>query len=117
MAIGVVALVAYTFLQVYDDRRARERTQALLADAQPYQAEVVRALQSRAPMPVAQKVPRHASAMSARADGTISIEVSDDKMPGARITLRPSTNAKGEPMWTCAAEKIRPGLLPAWCRP
>ena len=117
VAIGVVALIAHTFLQVYDDRRARERTQALLADAQPYQAEVVRALQSRAPMPVARKLPRHASAMNARADGTIVIEVSDDKMPGARMTLRPSTNAKGEPMWTCTAEKIRPALLPAWCRP
>jgi hypothetical protein len=117
VAIGLVALVGHTFFKVYEDRRARERAEALLADAKPYQAEVVRALQARAPMPAVQKVPRHASSMSASADGTIVIEVSDGMMPGGRVVLRPSTNARGEPMWTCAAEKIRPGLLPSWCRP
>ena|SRR5687768_716702 len=116
VAIGFVVLIAHTFFQVYEDRRARERTEAILADARPYQAEVVRALQARTPVPVTQKVPRHARSMSARADGTIVIEVADAMMPGGRMTLRPSTNAKGEPMWTCAAEKIRPALLPAWCR-
>ena len=111
VAIGFVVLVGHTFVQIYGDRRTRERNEALLAAAKPYQAEVEKALQARAPMP------KPARAMSARADGTIVIEVSDDKLPGARISLRPVTNAKGEPMWTCSAERIHPGLLPAWCRP
>src|SRR6187399_3006197 len=87
VAIGVVALIANTFLQVYGDRRTRERTQALLSEAQPYQAEVARARQARGPMPVAQKLPQHSRSMSASDDGTIVIEVADDKLPGARMIL------------------------------
>jgi hypothetical protein len=112
----VVAVVGHTFFQVYGDRRDREQAQALLSGAEPYKAEVARAVQTSAAMPAAKALPRHARAMSARPDGTIVIEVADELFAGGRLTLRPVTNAKGEVMWTCSAEKIRPALLPAWCR-
>jgi hypothetical protein len=117
VALAFVALILHTFYQVYQDRRARERSEALLADARAYQDEVAAALQARKPMPTAAKLPRHASAIAAEPDGSIAIDVADEHLANGRITLRPVANAKGEVMWTCSAQGIRPALLPARCRP
>ena len=117
LVVGFVSLVLYMFVQVYQDRRMREHTMALVANVRPYQEEVARALDSQSPMPVANKLPRHARAMAARPDGAIVVEVADELLPGARFVFRPVKNAKGEVMWTCRAENARPTHLPAWCRP
>ena len=117
LVAGVVGAVAVTFVQVYGDRQDRGKAQALLADASPYRDEVERALKARQPRPPATKKPRHARTISAGGDGAILIEVADDLSPGGRITLRPSTNARGDVMWTCHVQGIRLALVPAACRP
>ena len=66
-------------------------------------------------MPVPTVLPRRARAMSARPDGTIVIEVSDDLAPGARIMFRPEAVPNGEYLWACRTEGLR--YVPAQCRP
>jgi hypothetical protein len=112
-----VALVAgglYYLQLVFDRQRRYEELVALLEAAQPYKAEVEKALRSRAPVPEPAAKPQHARSMSARPDGTIVIEVSDDLVAGARLTLRPEALPQGEYLWTCRGEGMR--YAPAACR-
>ena len=121
--IGLVLgffLLAYFvrgFLQFRDDHVGRESVYELLDATQPYKAEVAKALRSAAAMPVPLKLPAHARAMSARPDGTIVVEVSDELAPGGRITFIPERLPKGEYLWTCRTAGLRDMLVPASCRP
>ena len=54
-------------------------------------AEAGKARRAGVPIPRPAAIPRQARAMSAGPDGTIVIEVADDIVPGARLTLRPDT--------------------------
>ena len=112
-----LAFGAHKVMQFVEDHRSREGVYELLDATQPYKAEVGKSLRSGAPMPVPKSLPRQARAMSARPEGVIVIEVSDDIAPGARVTLRPDALPKGEYLWTCRAEGLRNALLPAACRP
>lgn len=115
LVFSLPALGVYTLMQAFDGQRRYEEVDALLNASQPYKAEVGKALRSGAPMPVPAALPRQARAMSARPDGTIVIEVSDDLVPGARMTLRPEAIPNGEYLWTCRGEGLR--HAPAKCRP
>ena len=101
--------------QVFDRQRVYEEVVEVWQAAKPYRLEVEKALRSGAPMPVPAAKPRHARAMSARPDGTIVIEISDDLVAGARLTLRPEAVPNGEYLWTCRGEGLR--YAPAGCRP
>lgn len=105
---------AYYVMQVLDRQRRYEEVVALLDAARPFKAEVEKALRSGAPMPPPAAMPRNARAMSARPDGTIVIEVSDDLVPGARLTIRPEVIPNGGYLWTCRGEGLR--YAPAECR-
>ncbi len=117
LVIGYVLLAfgVHTLWVTLDGRNRHDEAIALMTAMHAYKAEVEKALRSGAPMPVPPTVPRQARAMSARPDGTIVAEVSDDLAPGARLTLRPETVRKGEYLWTCRAEGLR--YVPAACRP
>ena len=115
LGFSLPAVGVYTLIQAFDGQRRYEEVNALLDATQPYKAEVGKALRSGAPMPVPSALPRQARAMSARPDGTIVIEVSDDLVPGARLTLRPEAIPNGKYLWKCRGEGLR--YAPAECRP
>jgi uncharacterized RDD family membrane protein YckC len=117
LSLALVALVVHNFLAINDDRRKRDRTIVMLGDARPHQDEVALAIQAKAAMPAVRTLPRNARAMATRADGSIVIDMADDFVPGARIVLRPSTNAKGQVIWKCEASGIHLALVPGPCRP
>jgi len=101
--------------QVFDRQRIYEEVVAVWNAAKPYRVDVEKALRAGAPMPAPAEMPRHVRAMSARPDGTIVIEISDDLVPGARLTLHPEAVPGGEYLWTCRGEGLR--YAPAQCRP
>lgn len=113
----LLAVVVNTFVQTYNDRRDRAAVAALLAAAQPYKAEVEKALRSGAPMPAPVALSRQAGTMSVRPDGTIVMEITVEPASGGRVTFRPEGPHKDEYLWTCLGEKMRPVLLPGACRP
>ena len=115
LGYALLAFGVHTLWVTLDGRNRHDEAIALLTATYAYKAEVEKALRSGAPMPTPSAVPRQARAMSARPDGTIVIEVSDDLAPGARLTLRPETVPRGEYLWTCRAEGLR--YVPAACRP
>ena len=114
LGFSLFAFGVYYLLLVFDRQRRYEELVALLDAADPYKAEVEKALRSGAPMPAPVAMPRNARVMSARPDGTIVIEVSDDLVPGARLTLRPEAVPDGKYQWTCRGEGMR--YAPAACR-
>jgi uncharacterized RDD family membrane protein YckC len=116
VSVAFAALVLHSFAHIYQERRLRERADALLASARPYQDEVARSLGARLPLPPPAKAPRDARSMTAQPGGVIVIEVGDDLAPGARLILRPAAGTQGRVEWRCSAVKVRPAMLPAWCR-
>lgn len=99
---------------VFDRQRVYEEVVEVWHAAKPYRVDVEKALRAGAPMPAPAETPRHVRAMSARPDGTIVIEISDDLVPGARLTLHPEAVPNGEYLWTCRGEGLR--YAPAACR-
>jgi len=114
LVFSLFAFGVYYVWLVLDRQRRYEEIVAVLDAANPYKAEVEKALRAGAPMPAPAAMPRNARAMSAGPDGTIVIEISDDLVPGARLTIRPESIAKGEYVWTCRGEGMR--FAPAACR-
>jgi uncharacterized RDD family membrane protein YckC len=118
--IGLVLILvipAFSVLwlrQVFDRQRVYEEVVAVWDAAKAYRVDVEKALRAGAPMPAPAETPRHVRAMSARPDGTIVIEISDDLVPGARLTLHPKAVPNGEYLWTCRGEGLR--YAPAACR-
>lgn len=115
VGLGLFAFAAHSLWVALDGRNRHDEAIELMTATYPYKAAVEKALRSGAPMPAPAALPRQARAMSARPDGTIVIEVSDNLAPGARITLRPEAVPNGEYLWTCRAEGIR--YVPVACRP
>ena len=116
LGYALLAFGVYYVHTVLDRQRRYEEVNEAFLAAQQYKAEVEKALRSRSPVPAPTATPRGARSISARPDGTIVIEVSDDLFAGGQVMLRPTTNAKGEVMWTCRAEKLPGASLPVWCR-
>lgn len=114
LAFSLAVFSVYWLYQVLDRQRRYEEVVAVLDASRPYKAEVEKALRSGAPMPVLAALPPGARAMSARPDGTIVIEIADDLVAGARLTIRPESVPNGEYLWTCRGEGLR--YAPAACR-
>jgi hypothetical protein len=114
LGFSLLAFGVYYLLNALDGRNRHDEAIALVVAIHPYKVEVGKALRSGAPMPLATVLPRQARAMSARPDGTIVIEVSDDLAPGARLMFRPQPVSNGEYLWACRAEVIR--YVPVECR-
>ena len=117
LVLGFSLLVwgVHTLWVALDGRNRHDEAIELMVATYPYKEEVEKALRAGAPMPAPTVVPRQARTMSARPDGTIVIEVSDDLAPGARLTLRPEAVPNGKYLWNCKAEGLR--YLPVACRP
>jgi uncharacterized RDD family membrane protein YckC len=115
LGFALLAFGVHTLWVTLDGRNRHDEAITLLIATYAYREEVEKALRSGAPMPVPTTVPRQARAMSARPDGTIVVEVSDDLAAGARLTFRPEGVPKGGYLWTCRAEGLR--YVPAACRP
>jgi hypothetical protein len=114
VVISLLAWGAYTLWVALDGKRGHDEMAFLMSAIYSYQGEVEKALRSGASIPAPKALPRQARAMSARPDGTILVEVSDDLDPGARLTLRPEAVPNVGYSWTCRAEKLR--YVPAACR-
>jgi uncharacterized RDD family membrane protein YckC len=118
--IGLVLILVIPALSliwlrlVFERQRVYEEVVAVWHATKPYRGEVEKALRSGTPMPAAAERPRHARAMSARPDGSIVIEISDELVPGARLTLHPEAVPNGEYLWTCRGEGLR--YAPSACR-
>lgn len=112
--LAAIFSMAYVALRA---NQVKEHLWAATTQGIVYQDEVAKALQSgKPPPPPTGKVSRHVKSMAARPDETIVIELDEALFPGGRITYRPVMNARGEVMWTCAAENVKSGMLPSSCR-
>lgn len=114
LGLGLLAWGAHTLWVSLDGRHRHDEAIELMTGTYPYRDEVEKALRSGGPMPAPARVPRQARTMSARPDGTIVIEVSDELAPAARVTLRPDARPDGKYRWTCRTEGLR--YLPVECR-
>jgi hypothetical protein len=77
---------------------------------------VTDALNEQRAMPIAAKLPPHARALSAAADGTITLETSNDFFPKGRYIFKPTMKDARVASWDCRAENIDTSYLPATCR-
>jgi uncharacterized RDD family membrane protein YckC len=114
LGFSLLAFSVYTLVPALYAKRGHDEGIALMVATYSYKVEVENALRAGAPMPQPTALPRNARAMSARPDGTIVVEVSDDLAPGARLTLRPEAVPNGGYLWRCRAEGLR--YVPAACR-
>ena len=119
-AIVGIAAVVFMVSVVVDMYRAvivRDATRDLLSGMGEFKSQVTDALNEQRAVPAAAaKLPPHARALTARPDGTIILETTDDLFTNGRYIFKPEIKDARVAGWDCRAENIETKYLPATCR-